>query len=255
MSKETKPVMISVIIPARNEEEFLPATLRALQDQTYRNLEVIVVANGCRDRTADVARDFGCRVFELESRGLGVARNLGGREAEGQILLFLDADTLLPKETLATIAAKFRRNHACGTLWGEPDSRRFSHKLIYAGKNLLHATHLHCGSSGVILCWKDHFLKVGGFDEGLYLRENSHLMRRLLRFGRYKFIFKTPAITSMRRYETRGTMEMVRLWLRVWWKSLTSDIRNETYEDWERQMEERRYARSARQAAKVDVRV
>ena len=47
----------------------------------------------------------------------------------------------------------------------------------------------------------------------------------------------------MRRYETQGTAEMVRLWLRVWWKSLTSDIRNETYEDWERQMAENRMAR------------
>jgi glycosyltransferase involved in cell wall biosynthesis len=248
MSKEAKPVMISVIIPARNEEEFLPATLRALQQQSYRNFEVIVVANGCRDRTATVAREFGARVFELEARGLGAARNLGGREATGQILVFLDADTLLPRQTLGTIAAKFRRKHACGTLWGEPDSRRLSHKLIYAGKNLLHATHLHCGSSGVILCWKEHFLKVGGFDEGLYLRENSHLMKRLLKFGRYCFIFKTPAITSMRRYEIQGTAEMVRLWLRVWWKSLTSDIRHETYEDWERQMAEGRMARNARRA-------
>jgi glycosyltransferase involved in cell wall biosynthesis len=240
---EAKPVMISVVIPARNEEEFLPATVQALKDQEYKNFEIIVVANGCRDRTADVARELGCRVFDLEARGLGAARNLGGREAKGQILVFLDADTLLPRNALGTIAAKFRRRHSCGTVWGEPDSRRLSHKLIYSVKNLIHGLHIHPGSSGVILCWKDHFLKVGGFDEGLYLRENSHLMRRLLRFGRYCFIAKTAAVTSMRRYESQGTMEMVRLWLKVWWTSLRTDIRHQTYEDWERQMQERRLAR------------
>src|SRR5688572_20768966 len=160
MNQDRKPVMISVVIPARNEEEFLPATIEALKAQSYRNFEVIVVANGCSDHTSDVARELGCRVFELGERGLGAARNLGGREANGQILLFLDADTLLPKETLKTVATKFRRCHSCGTLWGEPDSRKFSHKLIYTMKNFIHATHLHCGSSGVILCWKDDFMEV-----------------------------------------------------------------------------------------------
>src|SRR3954469_23894543 len=125
---EAKPVMISVIIPARNEEEFLPATLRALKQQLYRNFEVIVVANGCHDRTAEVAREMGARVFEFEHRGLGAARNFGGQEAQGQILVFLDADTLLPREALSVIAARFRRYHGCGTVWGEPDSRRLSHK-------------------------------------------------------------------------------------------------------------------------------
>src|SRR5687768_3663247 len=151
-NEERKPVMISVIIPARNEEEFLPATVQALKQQSFRNFEIIVIANGCTDRTADVARELECRVFELP-RGLGAARNLGGREAAGQILVFLDADTLLEPEALRKIAVGFRRSHSCGTLWGEPDSRRFSHKLIYSVKNLIHATHLHCGSSGVILCW------------------------------------------------------------------------------------------------------
>ena len=236
--------MISVVIPARDEAEFLPATLRALSDQSYRNFEAIVVANGCKDQTADVARKMGARVFELEHRGLGAARNLGGREAHGQILVFLDADTLLPREALSTIAARFRRSHGCGTVWGEPDSRRLSHKLIYAVKNLIHATHLHTGSAGVILCWKDYFLKVGGFDEGLYLRENSHLMKRLRKYGRYCFIASTGCITSMRRYEAQGTGDMVRMWFKVWLKSFTTDLRHQTYEDWEQQMAEKKLART-----------
>lgn len=243
MSQEQGSKTISVVIPARNEEEFLPATVEALKAQTYSDFEIIVVANGCRDRTADIARELGCRVFELADRGLGAARNLGGREAKGQILLFLDADTLLPREALKTVAAKFRRSYSCGTLWGEPDSRRLSHKLIYTLKNFIHATHLHCGSSGVILCWKDDFIKIGGFDESLYLRENSQLMKRLLRFGRYCFIARVPAITSMRRYETVGTAEMVRLWLKVWWRSIVSDISHATYEDLEQEAADRRYAR------------
>lgn len=243
--------MISVIIPARNEEELLPATLRALKAQNYPNFEVIVVANGCTDRTPEVATEGGARVFVLGARGLGAARNLGGREARGELLLFLDADTILEQDALAKIAKSFSRRYSCGTIRGEPDSGKFAHKLIYFVKNFIHQAHIHTGSSGVILCWKDHFINVGGFDEALYLRENSHLMKRLLRFGRYHYIGNTPAITSMRRYEARGTGEMVRMWLKVWWLSIVSDIRNETYEDWERRYAEGRQSRAVgRQARK-----
>ena len=70
----------------------------------------------------------------------------------------------------------------------------------------------------------------GGFDNELYLRENSDLMKKLRQFGSYKYISRTPAITSMRRYEKTGTAEMVLLWLKVWVLSNCSDIRNKTYE-------------------------
>jgi hypothetical protein len=115
-------------------------------------------------------------------------------------------------------------------LRGVPDVAKPSYKIIYFLKNFVHKSHAHHGSSGVILCWKDQFDAVGGFDNELYLRENSDLMKKLRRFGRYKYISTTPAITSMRRYDKTGTAEMVLLWLKVWVLSNCSDIRNQTYE-------------------------
>lgn len=226
----SKPPFISVVIPAHNEEEFLPATLEALRRQTYPHFETVVVTNGCTDRTADAVRGHCDQLFELEERGLGPARNLGGEKARGDLLLFLDADTLLEPTALETIARQFKRRHAAGTLKGVPDSPKPSYKVIYFMKNFVHKTHAHHGSSGAILCWKDHFCAVGGFDNELYLRENSDLMKKLRRFGSYKYISSTPAITSMRRYDKTGTGEMVLLWLKVWVLSNFSDIRNQTYE-------------------------
>jgi glycosyltransferase involved in cell wall biosynthesis len=223
-------IPISIVIPAHNEEEFLPATLTALRNQTYGNFEVIVVANGCSDRTLEAAQGACDQLIELEERGLGKARNLGALKARGEILLFLDADTLLEPRSLEIIAHRFQRCYAMGTLLGQPDTRKFSYKLIYCVKNLIHWTRIHHGSSGVILCWKDFFMNVGGFDEELYLRENSDLLHKLHSFGKYCYIRQTPAVTSMRRYEKKGTREMVWLWLRVWWLSIFSDLRNKTYE-------------------------
>ena len=228
--ERSSPPFISIVIPAHNEEEFLPATLNALKKQNYRHFETIVVTNGCTDRTADAVRGKCDQLFELEERGLGPARNLGAAKARGNLLLFLDADTILEPNALQIIARKFKRHHSAGTLRGVPDYDKASYKVIYFLKNFVHKSHAHHGSSGVILCWKDHFDAVGGFDNDLYLRENSDLMKKLRQFGSYKYISSTPAITSMRRYEKTGTSEMVLLWLKVWVLSNFSDIRNQTYE-------------------------
>lgn len=221
---------ISVIIPAHNEERYLKQTLSALRRQKYPAREVIVVANGCTDNTANVAREFCDRLVVLSQKNLGVARNLGARMAKGELLVFLDADTVLEKNALRIIAENFSRKHAAGTLKGGPDSDRFAYRMIYLLKNFMHRASLHHGSSGVILCWKKHFIQLGGFNEKLEVRENSELIRRLERFGRYTYIGKTSAITSMRRYERRGVRRMIWMWIRLWFESLFKDLQNRKYE-------------------------
>ena len=220
---------ISIIIPACNEEQYMPATLEALARQTYKNFEVIVVTNGCTDKTAEVASGHCDQLIVLKEKGLGPARNLGAQKAMGEILLFLDADTLLEPDALKIVAQNFRPKHAMGTLKGQPDTQRLTYKIIYLLKNAIHFSHIHFGSSGVILCWKEHFQKVGGFDDALYLRENSHLMKRLRQFGRYKYIHRTKAVTSMRRYESKGPWDMIQFWFKIWILSFFSDLRNKTY--------------------------
>ncbi len=221
---------ISVIIPAHNEENYLGATLKELDRQDYPDFEILVVANGCRDRTAEVAQGRCHRLVTLSQKNLGVARNLGARMATGDLLVFLDADTILEPGALRIIAEQFTERNAGGTLKGQPDSDRFAYRLIYWLKNSIHRFVVHNGSSGVILCWKKDFTRVGGFDEQLELRENSDLIRRLKRFGSYKFINATTATTSMRRYERRGVWRIVWLWIKLWFFSFFGDLRNRTYE-------------------------
>jgi len=89
----------SVVIPAYNEEEYLPSTLRSL-DKVLRKIpqfrgEVIVVNNGSTDRTAQIAEQYGAKVVEETNRGIGRARNRGAAMAKGETLIFLDADTWL----------------------------------------------------------------------------------------------------------------------------------------------------------------
>jgi glycosyltransferase involved in cell wall biosynthesis len=222
--------MISVIIPAHNEEAYLDRTLQALGRQNYKWFEIIVVANGCTDQTAEVARGRCQRLIVLSQKSLGVARNLGARMARGELLLFLDADTLLEPMALRRIAADFSRNDAAGTLKGRPDGNRPAYRVLYGLKNLVHRLDLHPGSSGVILCWKQHFMQVGGFDERLEVRENSELMKRLRRFGQYRYIADVTATTSMRRYQRCGMRCVVWLWAKLWLHSLLGNLPQRHYE-------------------------
>ncbi len=221
--------LISIIIPAHNEEKYLGETLQALRQQTYPYYEVIVVANGCSDQTVAVARHACDKVIDLPERGLGKARNSGGSKARGNLLVFLDADTKLAPGALAAIAREFTSAYASGTLKAYPENPRLPYQLLYLLKNAMHWSRFHCGSSGVICCWRDQFKEVGGFDEALNVRENSDLIRRLHRFGRYKFIASATAITSMRRYEKAGSRAVID-WLRIWVRSVVWDLRHRAYE-------------------------
>ncbi len=205
----SKSLSMSVIIPAHNEEYYLGKTLEALHRQTCRSFEVVVIANGCSDHTAEIA---------------------GARIAKGHLLIFLDADTLLNAKALEAILAEFGDSTAAGTARGVPDVPNLKYRLLYGMKNFVHRTSIHHGSSGVILCWKRHFMQTGGFDEGLEVRENSELIRRLKRFGKYKYLRDVTATTSMRRYDQRGCRRMMWLWLKLWIHSLFGDLHQRKYE-------------------------
>jgi glycosyltransferase involved in cell wall biosynthesis len=224
-----KPV-VSIIIPAHDEEHYLGDTLEALHQQSYPYFEIIVVANGCKDRTAETARDRCDKLIELPERALGKARNTGAAKARGDLLIFLDADTRLEPHALDVIASEFTPGHSAATVKGRPDILKLRYMLFYVYKNFLHRFHLHCGSSGVICCWRDQFKEVGGFDPELQVRENSELIERLKQFGPYRFIGTTAAVTSMRRYEKTGAAKGAWQWLKIWFQSLVSDLHHRTYD-------------------------
>ena len=103
---------LTIIIPAYNEEAYLPSTLGAvriaaahLQAQTAADIEIIVVDNNSTDGTAEVARRHGATVVEERVQGISRARNTGARSARGDVLVFVDADVIMPRSALLEIHA------------------------------------------------------------------------------------------------------------------------------------------------------
>jgi len=112
--------MISIIIPAYNAAQTLPACLAALQSQTQPPGEIIVVDDGSQDQTAQVARAYGAQLLEQPHQGPAAARNLGIRQARGDIVLLTDADC----EPVPTWVAEMMRPFADPRVVGVKGSYR-----------------------------------------------------------------------------------------------------------------------------------
>ena len=90
--------MISFVVPAYNEEELLGATLDAIHTAavaTGQDYEIVVADDASSDRTAEVARAHEARVVSASHRQIAATRNAGAREARGDLLIFVDADTIV----------------------------------------------------------------------------------------------------------------------------------------------------------------
>src|ERR1035437_2498822 len=102
---------LSIIIPALNEEHYLPRLLQSIVKQDYRGkLEVIVVDGGSKDNTVKLAGEFKEKIKDLiiasTSKGISHQRNFGAEKAKYKYLMFLDADTFLPEHFLSKITQK-----------------------------------------------------------------------------------------------------------------------------------------------------
>jgi len=96
--------LVSIIIPVKNGERTLDACLRSINRSYYKRFEVIVVDDHSTDRTAEIGRSHQCMVFEgPDGHGANNARNFGAKQAKGEVLVFLDSDIVIARETLLGI--------------------------------------------------------------------------------------------------------------------------------------------------------
>jgi len=105
---------ISIVIPARNEELFLPHCLISIAKQNKMPFEIIVVDNNSTDGTTQVAHSFGARVIHEKKVGIIPSRNRGFDEATGDIIARCDADAILPPHWVSTISEIFSSKHIDG---------------------------------------------------------------------------------------------------------------------------------------------
>ena len=223
---------ISVIIPAFNEEKYISQTLDALQKQTFPDYEVIVVANGCTDNTEQILKTHPfekLRHLSLPQANVSVARNAGALNAQGETLVFVDADTQLAADSLQKIKEEFTPGCSVATTRTAPYPPSWKFKAALTFKNIYNQSKIYQGCSGVLICRKSDFHAVKGYPPDIVVKEHRKLILKLKEKGKYKFI-DTPAITSMRRFEQWGLGKSVFFWVRQWAKDKTKGLQGSRYE-------------------------
>lgn len=211
---------ISVIVPTLNEEKYLPECLRSLTNQSYcGDYEVIVVDGGSTDGTLEIAKKYTDNVLSAARRPVGAARNDGAKSSNGNIVAFIDADTIACKDWLDAIEVRFNDRNVIGvtgpTLPYDADVLdivTYKFWTIYLQRILLtlgipHVIGFNCAYR------KRQFLQVGGFDETSVMSEDITLALKIRRLGNIVFEKEMSATTSPRRFQKYGHTYIAGLYL------------------------------------------
>jgi glycosyltransferase involved in cell wall biosynthesis len=202
---------LSVIVPTLNEERHVGSLLSEVAAQTLEPDEVLVVDAGSEDGTVAVVRRFPFARL-LEGRPpVACGRNLGGRSASGDVLIFLDADTRLPGRFFEEFLAEFearRLDVACPRYvpYRSTPAVRAFHYLFNLLTRAFQST-LPSGAGHCLAVRREIFQQSGGFDAGLKF-DDIELIRRLSR-GRRFGIVRQRVFVSDRRYREQGTSRMI----------------------------------------------
>jgi glycosyltransferase involved in cell wall biosynthesis len=207
----------SILIPARNEEKYLPGCLESIAraaEPFPDQVEVIVCVNRCTDRTEEIAVALGAKIVHTDARNLAKIRNTAAAEANGEIIVTIDADSRMSPNMLRDIDRLLRGGRYIGggaMIYPE----RWSLGIVATGLMLLPLAIRHRVSGGLFWCLLEDFQAIGGFDENWISVEDLDFAKRLKAYGktkgkRYGTTFRSYIITSCRKFDTFGDWFLVR---------------------------------------------
>lgn len=219
-TKQAKPStpkqkpFISVVIPAYNEERYLPYCLLSLKDQDYPKdrYEIIVVDNNSKDQTAAIAKAGGAQVVTELKQGHVFALNAGMLQAKGEIIAGTDADTEVPKNWLKTIEKAFQDKNvvaATGPVHYKLDSR-IKHYFVKYSYLFYLKSHFAVGKPSLagfnLAVRRDAFHKINGLDTRYRIFSDVELGLRIKKLGKVAFCRDLYVLSSPRRWQ-KGSLE------------------------------------------------
>jgi glycosyltransferase involved in cell wall biosynthesis len=204
---------ISVIVPAYNEERYLGETLKSIQRAKEFLLkkdavatEIVVVDNGSTDSTSDLARSYGAGVIKEPKRNIARVRNAGASAAKGNVLVFIDADTIVPVELLWRIN-EVMASLSCFGGAVDTDYRPAKTLLkIYLQLWRVLGKLTGMAQGATQFSRRAVYASLLGYDESLYMGEDVDFHWRLKQFAKRQkayvcFIEDIRVVPSTRRFD------------------------------------------------------
>lgn len=217
---------LSIIIPALNEEKFLPHLLASLTQQTRKDFEVVVVDGASTDATVTVAQSFQStlpklKVIVTEKAGVSRQRNRGAQMTTGDWLVFVDADSILLPYFVERIQAFVEeQNPKFFTAWFRPESEVSSDAILTLATNSFVEGgiifHRPFAPGGMTAIRRDIFDLAGRFNEALSFGEDYELTRRIGDMGiPLQVLRETLSIYSFRRLRREGKLRFISVYART----------------------------------------
>lgn len=201
---------LSVIIPAYNEEKYLHATMAALKTALagINDAEIIVVDNESSDATREIALAYGASIVDESEHNIGKVRNTGADRASGDVLVFLDADTIVKPGLIEKIIEAISDPRCVGgsvAVEYEQFSKR-KWARFYLSMFQFWGRFLKMRQGAIQFCRSAVFRELGGYDTTIYVGEDIEFHWRLDKLakeggGFTAFIEDPPVRTSSRRFD------------------------------------------------------
>ncbi len=175
--------LVSVIITTRNEEEVIERLIQSINRQTYKNREIILVDNNSTDKTADIARKIGVKVY-IFGPERSAQRNFGVKKAEGDYFFFLDADMELSKDVIEQCVDLIKKDKDIGgiAIPEESMAKNFWEKVKAYERSFYNLAGDEVTDAARFFP-KKVFFKVGGYDTNITGPEDWDLRDTILKSG------------------------------------------------------------------------
>ena len=228
-------MLISFVVPAYNEEVMIGATVRTLRASASalgEPYELLVVDDDSTDATADVARANGAAVLHVKLRQISAVRNAGARTSRGDLLVFVDADTLVPENTLRAMLDAVSGGAVGGGARVRFDAHgvgAWTRRLSEAGCWMMYRLGFTGGC--FLFARRNAFEAAGGFDERYFASEEIHLKLALGKLGRFAVV-PAAVITSGRKLRIFTAGQILRQVLRLALRGLPAVRRRDGLDFW-----------------------
>ncbi len=208
----------SVVVPAFNAASLIKKCLEAIENSSYPHYEILVVDDASTDNTPLAAAETGgVKLIRSRTRsGPAAARNAGAKEARGDVLLFVDSDVLIRRDTLERLSARFSENPDVAAVFGSYDTQPEAKNFLSQYKNLVHHFVHQQSKCEAATFWagcgavrKDVFLEARGFDQEKYSEpciEDIELGARLRGMGKRIVLDKDLQVKHLKEWRLKSLL-------------------------------------------------